>query len=161
MEKRLEEYRARRRNEQALSNVSSTSKQTVPVMTSAGSSTTVGQDRLVNDVPSDTESLISNASASVIEEPPKSLSQTDIAIYVVSAIFWLTVYAIAIHFEFGAVYFVVSLLFFIWKNTRTGPKKKNEISAYSVFNPNCEAIDGTLKAEQFEREIRYGPASVH
>lgn len=43
-------------------------------------------------------------------------------------------------------------------NTRK--KKPGEISAYSVFNEGCESIDGTLKAEQFEREIRYGAGSV-
>ncbi|CAH2045007.1 unnamed protein product, partial [Iphiclides podalirius] len=42
----------------------------------------------------------------------------------------------------------------------TRPKKRGEVSAYSVFNENCTSIDGTLKAEQFEREIRYGPSSV-
>lgn len=57
---------------------------------------------------------------------------------------------------FGTVYFIVSLLIGIYLNTRTQPRSKNEISAYSVFNKNCESIDGTLKAEQFEREIRYG-----
>lgn len=51
------------------------------------------------------------------------------------------------------VYLVISGLLFIYFNTRTGPKKEGEVSAYSVFNPNCEAIDGTLKAEQFEREF--------
>lgn len=58
--------------------------------------------------------------------------------------------------EFGAVYFGISGLYIIWANTRVGPKKRGEVSAYSVFNPGCEAIDGTLKPEQFEREIRYG-----
>lgn len=53
-----------------------------------------------------------------------------------------------------------SALVGIYLNTRTGPKPKNEISAYSVFNENCEAIDGTLKGEQFEREIRYGALNM-
>ena len=35
-------------------------------------------------------------------------------------------------------------------------RKAGEASAYSVFNENCEAIDGTLTAQQFEREIRHG-----
>jgi hypothetical protein len=74
---------------------------------------------------------------------------------------WTILYTIAIHLEFGTVYFIVSFLYAIWINTRTGPKKEGEISAYSVFNPNCEAIDGTLKAEQFEQELRYGAGSVH
>uniref|UniRef100_A0A1B6JF81 SAYSvFN domain-containing protein n=1 Tax=Homalodisca liturata TaxID=320908 RepID=A0A1B6JF81_9HEMI len=69
---------------------------------------------------------------------------------------WLILFSLAIYLEFGAVYFVISLMYIIWTNTRTGPKRRGEISAYSVFNPNCEAIDGTLKPEQFEKEIRYG-----
>jgi len=74
---------------------------------------------------------------------------------------WTTLYTLAIHLEFGTVYLIVSVLYAIWKNTRTGPKKQGEVSAYSVFNHNCEAIAGTLKAEQFEQEIRYGPLNVH
>ncbi|XP_046427476.1 SAYSvFN domain-containing protein 1 [Neodiprion fabricii] len=81
--------------------------------------------------------------------------------YLLYFLLWATLYMIALQFEFGAVYFIVSSLVLIWKNTRSGPKKKGEISAYSVFNPNCQAIDGTLNAEQFEREIRYGASSVH
>lgn len=63
---------------------------------------------------------------------------------------------IALEYEFGAVYFILSALVFIWLNTRSEPKRRDEPSAYSVFNPNCEAIEGTLDASQFEREIRYG-----
>lgn len=53
-----------------------------------------------------------------------------------------------------------SALFAIYFNTRTGPKDPNEISAYSVFNKDLHSIDGTLKGEQFDKEIRYGPTSV-
>lgn len=67
---------------------------------------------------------------------------------------------IAIELKFGMVFLLFSALFGIYFNTRTDPKRKNEISAYSVFNENCESIDGTLKAEQFEQEIRYGPMGV-
>ncbi|XP_045776304.1 uncharacterized protein LOC123874825 [Maniola jurtina] len=76
------------------------------------------------------------------------------------AIIWLTLYTIFLQLQFGAVFFVVSILIGICLNTRTRPKKKGEVSAYSVFNANCVSIDGTLKAEQFEKEIRFGPASV-
>ncbi|EFN78527.1 Uncharacterized protein C6orf64, partial [Harpegnathos saltator] len=76
--------------------------------------------------------------------------------YILYFMLWVTLYAIAVEYEFGAVYFILSTLIFIWLNTRSGPKQKGEPSAYSVFNPNCEAIEGTLDASQFEREIRYG-----
>ncbi|KAH8256315.1 hypothetical protein KR032_000634 [Drosophila birchii] len=75
-------------------------------------------------------------------------------------LFWVTLNVIAIELKFGLVFLMFSALFGIYFNTRTGPRKRNEMSAYSVFNKNCESIDGTLKAEQFEREIRYGSGSV-
>ncbi|XP_055852149.1 SAYSvFN domain-containing protein 1 [Episyrphus balteatus] len=75
-------------------------------------------------------------------------------------LFWATCFVIAIELQFGIVFLMFSALLGIYFNTRTGPKPKHEPSAYSVFNKNCESIDGTLKAEQFEREIRYGSSSV-
>ena len=32
-------------------------------------------------------------------------------------------------------------------------RKAGEASAYSVFNENCEAIDGTMNAQHFERDL--------
>ncbi|EDW13716.1 uncharacterized protein LOC6572103 [Drosophila mojavensis] len=87
----------------------------------------------------------------------KCLKYTLWAVYF---LFWVTLYVIAIELKFGLVFLMFSALFGIYFNTRTGPKDPNEISAYSIFNKNCESIDGTLKAEQFEREIRYGSGSV-
>ncbi|XP_063235598.1 SAYSvFN domain-containing protein 1 [Bacillus rossius redtenbacheri] len=78
-----------------------------------------------------------------------------LASWLLYALLWLTLLLIAAHFEFGAVFVVVSLLCVIWANTRTGPRKQGEMSAYSVFNPDCQPIDGTLRAEQFEREMGY------
>ncbi|KAK3869575.1 hypothetical protein Pcinc_025128 [Petrolisthes cinctipes] len=66
---------------------------------------------------------------------------------------WALLMKIAIVVEFGAVFFIFSAFIFMWYNMRTGPKKRGEISAYSVFNPNCENIGGTYTAEQFEREL--------
>lgn len=69
---------------------------------------------------------------------------------------WLTLFGLAVYAEFGFVFVILSGFGLIWFNTRTGPKRRGEISAYSVFNPNCAPIDGTLDARQFEREIRGG-----
>lgn len=74
---------------------------------------------------------------------------------------WLLVWNFFIELRFGSVFFVVSFLFFIYFTTQSKPRTDGSPSAYSVFNPNCESIDGTLKAEQFESELRYGPGSVH
>ncbi|CAH1110733.1 unnamed protein product [Psylliodes chrysocephalus] len=60
---------------------------------------------------------------------------------------------------YGLCFILWSILYVgIYINTRTTPKRRGEVSAYSVFNKDCKSIDGTLKAEQFEREIRYGPS---
>lgn len=75
-------------------------------------------------------------------------------------VIWVTLYIIFLNLQFGAVFFVISVLIGICLNTSTRLKKKGEISAYSVFNKNCKSIDGTLKAEQFEKEIRYGLGTV-
>uniref|UniRef100_A0A182P3Z5 SAYSvFN domain-containing protein n=1 Tax=Anopheles epiroticus TaxID=199890 RepID=A0A182P3Z5_9DIPT len=83
---------------------------------------------------------------------PKPRSWLTYLTYLVYFLFWVTLYAIAIELRFGVVFLMLSALFGIYFNTRT-KKAPGEISAYSVFNENCQAIDGTLKAEQFEREI--------
>ncbi|XP_022219399.1 SAYSvFN domain-containing protein 1 isoform X2 [Drosophila obscura] len=111
---------------------------------------------------------LSSSADELVEESnivPETHDHTDgnvlkYTLWTVYLLFWITLYVIAIELKFGLVYLMFSALFGIYFNTRTGPKKQNEISAYSVFNKNFESIDGTLKAEQFEREIRYGSGSV-
>ncbi|XP_073824806.1 SAYSVFN motif domain containing 1 [Musca autumnalis] len=66
---------------------------------------------------------------------------------------WIILYIIAIEMQFGIVYLMLSGLVVMYLNTRTGPKSPGEISAYSVFNKDFKSIDGSLKAEQFEREM--------
>ena len=73
---------------------------------------------------------------------------------------WILLWFFFVEVGFGAIYFIVSLLFFIVVSLRGSRRRPGEPSAYSVFNKGCEAIDGTLSAEQFERELRYGPLSI-
>lgn len=61
-----------------------------------------------------------------------------------------------VELEWGAVFVLFSAFGLIFSNFSKSRRKPWERSAYSVFNPGCEAIDGTLNAEQFEREIRHG-----
>lgn len=69
---------------------------------------------------------------------------------------WTVLYLLFLKLEWGAVYVVFSAFYFMLSNFRKGQRKPWEPSAYSVFNPNCEAIDGTLKPEQLEKQIFYG-----
>lgn len=66
---------------------------------------------------------------------------------------WATLFAIALELQFGAVFFMLSCFLGICLNLRDKSKNSNEISAYSVFNRNCESIDGTFKAEMFEQQL--------
>lgn len=81
-------------------------------------------------------------------------------VYLIWFCFWATCWMIAIELKFGIVYLLFSALFFIYFNTRTGPRRKDEVSAYSVFNKNCESIKGTLTAEQLAGEMLYGPMAA-
>jgi len=76
--------------------------------------------------------------------------------YVLKIAIWLLLWSAFIVVEFGTVFFMVSLFYVVYANTRTGPNKENAPSAYSVFNPNCERIAGTFTAEQFEDHLRRG-----
>ena len=73
---------------------------------------------------------------------------------------WALLWGFFIEVGFGAVYLVSSLLFLMVVSLRGSRRKQGEPSAYSVFNADCQPIQGTLSAEQFERELRYGPLSV-
>jgi hypothetical protein len=73
---------------------------------------------------------------------------------------WLLLFGFFIEIEFGVVYFILSLFYFIYWTMKGSRRDPKTLSAYSVFNKNCERIEGTLAAEQFDRELRYGPGSV-
>ncbi|KAM9383512.1 SAYSvFN domain-containing protein 1 [Phaethornis superciliosus] len=73
---------------------------------------------------------------------------------------WAVLLALFAELELGLPYFVLSLLYWMYAGTR-GPaeRRPGELSAYSVFNPGCAAIAGTLTAEQLERELHYRPTA--
>ncbi|XP_063987885.1 SAYSvFN domain-containing protein 1 [Diachasmimorpha longicaudata] len=151
MEAKLEAYRTKKRREamvekakNSIKGVLSWKEQPVPLLSQKL------EDR------DDLESITSEESIDLSPQRNSTITQVTYFLYF---LLWATLYVIALQFEFGAVYFILSALLFIWKNTRSGPKKKGEISAYSVFNPNCEAIQGSINMEQIEREMGWGTHS--
>ncbi|XP_037093307.1 SAYSvFN domain-containing protein 1-like isoform X2 [Pollicipes pollicipes] len=94
------------------------------------------------------------------QTPPSASSWLDRAILVCKVGLYLTLFAISCHFQFGAAFVVVTAIPIIYFSTGTRGRRPDEASAYSVFNPDCEAIDGTLTGEQFQREIMYGPGAT-
>nr|XP_002130031.1 SAYSvFN domain-containing protein 1 [Ciona intestinalis] len=80
--------------------------------------------------------------------------------FVLKLVLWLILFGLFVELEFGMVFCILSAFVFIYFNTSTNRRRSNELSAYSVFNKNCERLDGTFTAEQFERELRHGPSST-
>ncbi|VIO98707.1 Uncharacterized protein BM_BM2176 [Brugia malayi] len=64
---------------------------------------------------------------------------------------WLLAQWCFTYIEFGLVFFLFSLFVFLFINL--GKRKSGELSAYSIFNPHCERLPGTLTAEHFERDL--------
>ncbi|XP_019875024.2 uncharacterized protein LOC109603013 [Aethina tumida] len=159
MEKKLEEYRAKKLREkqynEAKDKVKSYVMKFIPVKNDKKNEET--HYSLI-------EHPTSNGDINNDESDSEKTSHEQESTYIIWILYilyftlWITLYVIFIKLEFGCVYFLLSLLIGMFWNTRK--KKPGEISAYSVFNEGCESIDGTLKAEQFEREIRYGAGSV-
>ncbi len=89
------------------------------------------------------------------EEKDEEESVTNWQIIIIKFFLWLTLFVIFIRIEFGAVYFVVSLLYIMWYSLNRR-RRRNELSAYSVFNPNFEKIQGTFSGEDYDRQLRRG-----
>ncbi|CAI8057976.1 SAYSvFN domain-containing protein 1 [Geodia barretti] len=92
--------------------------------------------------------------------PPPPPPSSSLYFTLLKILLWVILWGFFVEVGFGAVFFVTSLLYLLVTSLRGSRRKPWEPSAYSVFNKNFEAIDGTLSAEQFERELRYGPMSV-
>ncbi|CAH4038084.1 unnamed protein product [Pieris brassicae] len=178
IEAKLKEYRALRKRQQFIDNIKQKLDNSKDKLINFLVPKSVEMDKKVEEVIllESEEHLLNNSSKSLLEDTVDLTSETSEVEYneenqeswrycmlkwSIYGVIWLTLYIIFLKLQFGAVFFVISVLIGIYVNTSTRPKRKGEISAYSVFNKNCKSIDGTLKAEQFEKEIRYGAGTVH
>ncbi|OWF56423.1 SAYSvFN domain-containing protein 1-like [Mizuhopecten yessoensis] len=87
---------------------------------------------------------------------PKVWDKLAIMVFGLKCLLWLALWGLFVEMQFGAIFVLLSAFIFLYKSLSNRKRKKNQLSAYSVFNPNCERLDGTLTAEQFEQELRYG-----
>jgi hypothetical protein len=91
------------------------------------------------------------------EEEEEEESFTNWKIIVIKLLLWLTLLLIFIRLEFGSIYFIVSLLYLIWSSLGSRRRRqRDQLSAYSVFNPNFEKLQGTFSAEDYDRQLRRG-----
>ena len=72
-------------------------------------------------------------------------------IYFLYFLLWLIGYLLFLEFGFGIVYLTSSIIGVIFCNL--GKREKGTLSAYSVFNPNFERLDGTFTSDDFERNV--------
>uniref|UniRef100_A0A1A7WL16 SAYSVFN motif domain containing 1 n=1 Tax=Iconisemion striatum TaxID=60296 RepID=A0A1A7WL16_9TELE len=71
---------------------------------------------------------------------------------------WLILLGLFVELEFGLVFFVISLFYWLYEGLRSPAQRQpGEMSAYSVFNPDCQPLLGSLTAEQLEGEMGYRP----
>uniref|UniRef100_A0A915ISB1 SAYSvFN domain-containing protein n=1 Tax=Romanomermis culicivorax TaxID=13658 RepID=A0A915ISB1_ROMCU len=70
---------------------------------------------------------------------------------------WLCLFTLAVYIQFGVVYCILTAFYLLWSNLADRKKSNNasQLSAYSVFNQNCQRLPGTLTAEQFENELMH------
>lgn len=48
----------------------------------------------------------------------------------------------------------IHVFFSRFKSVGFTKRKEGELSAYEVFNPNQQALAGTFRAEQFDKQLR-------
>lgn len=71
---------------------------------------------------------------------------------------WLVLLGLFVELEFGLPFFIISLFYWLYEGLRSpAAREPGELSAYSVFNPDCQPLLGTLTAEQLEGEMGYRP----
>ena len=81
------------------------------------------------------------------EEKEVIWTKLDWVILAVKVLVYVSLQVLFIKLEFGAVFFLASGVLFMWQSLENRKRRAGEKSAYSVFNPGCEAIHGTLKSE--------------
>ncbi|KAJ8367336.1 hypothetical protein AAFF_G00320850 [Aldrovandia affinis] len=73
------------------------------------------------------------------------------------ALLWLVLLGLFAELEFGLPFFLISLFYWLYEGLRSPAERRpGELSAYSVFNPDCQPILGTITAQQLEGEMGYG-----
>ncbi|XP_012671183.1 SAYSvFN domain-containing protein 1 [Clupea harengus] len=77
---------------------------------------------------------------------------------VLKVLLWLVLLGLFSELDFGLPFFLISLFYWLYEGLRAPTERRQgELSAYSVFNPDCQPLLGALTAEQLEGEMGYRP----
>lgn len=75
---------------------------------------------------------------------------------------WLVLLGLFSELEFGLPFFVISLFYWMYEGLRSPTARQpGEMSAYSVFNPDCQPLLGAITAEQLEAEMGLRHLATH
>ncbi|XP_017267341.1 SAYSvFN domain-containing protein 1 [Kryptolebias marmoratus] len=165
MEQKLADFRARRQGEKVVKMSESTGPQ---LKEQTAADTAVQSDR--SQQPEKTENNQTAPHSSPNRESRDWLLDSALGRWLASRkliisnlillklLLWLVLLGLFIELEFGLPFFIISLFYWLYEGLRSpAPRKPGELSAYSVFNPDCQPLLGSLTAEQLEGEMGYRP----
>ncbi|XP_028296237.1 SAYSvFN domain-containing protein 1 [Gouania willdenowi] len=165
MEKKLLEFRAKRRAEKAANTSQSEASTPLEQTTAQTAETTEATDD--RDLPNRAGNSREAAPADEGRDwfldsslgrwlASKRLVLSNVML--LKVLLWLVLLGLFAELEFGLPFFVISLFYWLYEGLRSpAPREPGELSAYSVFNPDCQPLLGSLTAEQLEGEMGYRP----
>ncbi len=103
--------------------------------------------KIIDDTLKRTDLQIDDSSTS-----SKPWTRDEVFTLALKTLLYIIFLIISIKIEFGIVYFIVSGIVIIYINTSSN-RNKSGLSAYSVFNPNMERIQGTVTGEQLQNNM--------
>ncbi|KAG5277385.1 hypothetical protein AALO_G00116910 [Alosa alosa] len=168
MEQRLAEFRARKKAETAKRKIYQT-----PTLSSEKEAVTeLTPNERSEEKPLPPTTKNTSASATTTEYSRMDLWLLDSALgrwlgverlavtnlTVLKVLLWLVLLGLFSELDFGLPFFLISLFYWLYEGLRAPTERRpGELSAYSVFNPDCQPLLGTLTAEQLEGEMGYRP----
>lgn len=165
MEQKLAEFRARRQAESAAKKDQCVAVQskTETVTDSADQTDTPADSQQTENTQTSTHSSQSKDRSDWLLDSAlgRWLSSRKLVfsnLTLLKVLLWLVLLGLFAELEFGLPFFVISLFYWLYEGLRSpAAREPGELSAYSVFNPDCQPLLGALTAEQLEGEMGYRP----
>nr|XP_019953285.1 PREDICTED: SAYSvFN domain-containing protein 1 [Paralichthys olivaceus] len=174
MERKLAEFRARRQAGKAAENHQAAGSQlreqtemttttaSITATTTSTTTTATEQQQTQNNQAAADSSHIQDRSDWLLDSAlGRWLTSRQVIISnltLLKVLLWLVLLGLFVELEFGLPFFVISLFYWLYEGLRSpAAREPGELSAYSVFNPDCQPLLGSLTAEQLEGEMGYRP----
>ncbi|XP_060773886.1 SAYSvFN domain-containing protein 1 [Neoarius graeffei] len=154
MEHKLAEFRARRKVEKQVTKTENQPESCCSERHTAPRDATESTESKINVQKENRDWLLDSAVGRWLGV--QRLAITNLTL--LKVLLWLVLLGLFSELDFGLPFFLLSLFYWLYEGLRSPvARRPGELSAYSVFNPNCQPILGTLSAEQLEGEMGYRP----